>query len=58
MQDLDYEKLSAVFFSWTKTVISIEDKDWMSLDGKGISGTLTNLGTTRQQYTNLVSVFT
>ena len=58
MQQLDYTQFSQIFFAWAKTVISIEDKDWMSLDGKGISGTLTDLGTTKQQYTNLVSVFT
>jgi hypothetical protein len=57
MQQLDYEQFTDVFYAWAKTVISIEDKDWMSLDGKGISGTLTDPGTAKQQYTNLVSVF-
>jgi hypothetical protein len=37
MQRLDYARLSEVFSAWAKTVIHIEDKDWMSLDGKGIS---------------------
>jgi hypothetical protein len=57
MQHLDYEEFVDVFFAWAKTVIHIEEKDWLSLDGKGISGTLTESGTARQQYTNLVSVF-
>jgi hypothetical protein len=58
MQHVDYTQFTQVFFAWAKTVITIEDKDWMSLDGKGISGTLTATGTAQQQYTNLVSVFT
>lgn len=58
MQHLDYEQFTTVFFAWAQTVIHIEEKDWLSLDGKGISGTLTASGTAQQQYTNLVSVFT
>lgn len=58
MQDLDYEELSSVFFSWAKTVIPIEGKEWMALDGKGISGTTTDVGSSKQSYTNLVSLFT
>jgi hypothetical protein len=57
MQHMDYTQFSAVFFAWAKTIVPIEDKDWMSLDGKGISGTLTDPSTAKQQYTNLVSVF-
>jgi hypothetical protein len=57
MQQLDYEQFTGVFYAWAKTVLSIEDKDGMSLDGKGISGTLQAAGTAQQQYTNLVSVF-
>jgi hypothetical protein len=57
MQKLDYDKFSSVFFSWAKTVISIEDKEWMSLDGKAIHGTTTNAGSSKQAFTNLVSLF-
>ena len=58
MQYLDYGQFTQVFFAWAQTVIHIEEKDWLSLDGKGISGTLSAAGTAQQQYTNLVSVFT
>jgi hypothetical protein len=52
-----YDKFSSVFFSWAKTVIPIEDKDWVSMDGKAIHGTTTNAGTSKQAFTNLVSLF-
>lgn len=57
MQKLDYEELSAVFFSWAKTIIPIDEKDWMSMDGKAIHGTTKDAGSSKQSYTNLVSMF-
>lgn len=58
MQKLDYEQLSAIFFTWAKTVIPITEEEWVSMDGKAIHGTTTNAGSAQQSYTNLVSLFT
>jgi hypothetical protein len=57
MQRLDYDELTAAFFAWAKTVIPLTDKDWASFDGKAIHGTTTDPGTSKQCYTNLVSLF-
>jgi hypothetical protein len=57
MQHLDYAQFSSVFFAWAKTIVPIGDKDWMSLDGKGISGTLTDPGTAKQQYIPIINSF-
>lgn len=57
MQHLDYDQLSTIFFSWAKTVVPLEEGEWVSMDGKGINGTLSSPGTSQQSYTNLVSLF-
>jgi len=57
MQKLDYGQFAAVFFSWAKTIITIDAKEWMALDGKAIRGTTTNAGSAKQAFTNLVSLF-
>jgi hypothetical protein len=57
MQHLDYDKLTEAFFAWAKTVVTISERDWASLDGKAIHGTTTDTGTAQQSYTNLVSLF-
>jgi hypothetical protein len=57
MQHLNYKKLSSVFFQWAKTVVPIGDKEWLSIDGKAIRGTVTDAETAQQSYTNLVSLF-
>ncbi len=57
MQNLDYDKFTKVFFEWTKTVVPIKEKEWASMDGKAIAGTLANSGTPMQTFTNLVSLF-
>lgn len=57
LQHLDYDKFSAAFFAWAKTVVPLSEKDWASFDGKGISGTTADPGTAKQSYTNLVSLF-
>jgi len=57
IQNLDFDEFSGVFFSWAKTIVPIEDKDWFAVDGKGIRGTVSDASTAKQRYTNLVSLF-
>jgi hypothetical protein len=57
MQHLDYDKFTKTFYAWAKTVVPIEDRDWMSLDGKAIHGTTKQASTAEVSFTNLVSLF-
>lgn len=55
LSKLDFNKLSELFREWAKDYI--KEDSWYSLDGKGISGTVTNAHNSLQEYSNLVSVF-
>lgn len=56
-QNVDYDKLTEVFFNWAKTVVPISKQEWMSLDGKAIHGTTSGANTAALAFTNLVSLF-
>ena len=56
-QVIDFDKFSIIFYEWSSEYVDIKKGDWISIDGKGINGTLTNTGTKLQKYTNLVSIF-
>lgn len=57
MQRLDYDKFTSIFYAWAKTVVPIEDGEWMSLDGKAIHGTTRDASAAALSFTNLVSLF-
>ena len=52
---LDFTKLSKLFMEWSEDYL--EKDTWYALDGKGISGTVTNAHNNLQEYSNLVSIF-
>lgn len=57
LQNVDFDQLVNVFHSWTIGYVAIEDKEWISIDGKAIGGTVEGLRNKRQSFTNLVSIF-
>ncbi len=54
MMLVDFEELCNIFEKWTKCNIKIENKEWISLDGKAISGTFPE---EMHKFVNLVSMF-
>ncbi|MCP4552671.1 MAG: ISAs1 family transposase [Bacteroidetes bacterium] len=57
ISNLEFEKLTFAFVKWAKKYVKINEKDYLSIDGKAIGGTVTNPHNKFQQYTNLVSLF-
>jgi hypothetical protein len=57
LQHLDFNKFNNIFYHWAINYVDIEDKDWISIDGKAIRGTVSNSGNSLQDFTSLVSVF-
>jgi len=57
LQNVDFKQLEKIFSEWSLGYVSIEEKDWISMDGKGINGTLKNANTSKQNFKSLVSVF-
>jgi len=54
---MDFESFALVFYKWAKQYIKLEKREWLSLDGKAIRGTVTSPNNQFQNFTSLVSVF-
>lgn len=57
LQHIDFDELNKIFNNWAIGYVTIEDKDWISADGKAIAGTVTNSQNKFQKFTGLVSLF-
>ena len=54
MSKIDFNELCEIFEKWSKNYIEIREKEWISLDGKAISGTIPE---EEHKFVNLVSLF-
>jgi len=54
MSKIDFDELCNIFEEWANNNISIREKEWISLDGKSISGTFPE---ETHKFVNLVSLF-
>ena len=54
MGDIDFDELCNIFEEWAKDNIAIKKREWISLDGKAISGTFPEEA---HKFVNLVSLF-
>jgi predicted transposase YbfD/YdcC len=52
-----FEELTKAFSKWAKGYVKIDERDYLSIDGKVIGGTVINPQNKYQQYSNLVSIF-
>ena len=57
LQIIDLSKLTKTFFKWAQDYVLIQEKDWISIDGKSIKGTVQNSQNIKQNFKSLVSVF-
>ncbi len=57
ISNLKFEEMTVAFSKWAKKYVDINEKDYLSMDGKAIGGTVINPHSKFQQYTNLVSIF-
>lgn len=55
MNSIDFDELCSIFEKWSENCIQLNEKEWISIDGKVISGTMTEK---ERRFVNLVSLFT
>lgn len=54
---IDFEQVSEQFRNWALQHVKDSPSGWMSLDGKAIGGTKTNVGAAGQDFISLVSLY-
>jgi hypothetical protein len=54
---IDFDELSKCFYEWAQQHIVLQPKEWVSVDGKAICGTLEDSNGNSQSFTSLVSVY-
>jgi hypothetical protein len=54
---LDFEELNAAFLRWARTRIQAEAGEWWAIDGKCLAGSGTDVHSSRQSFTHLVSLY-
>lgn len=54
---IDFNQLSWALYKWIKPQIKIKKKEWLSCDGKGIKGTMTDYDRKYQNFVNIVSLY-
>ena len=57
IQGIDFSMISKQFHNWALQQVSLCDEEWISIDGKAISGTVKNASTPQLQFVSLVSVY-
>lgn len=57
LENIDFDKLTNIFYHWASSRVIINKSEWCSLDGKAIGSTVKNPHDRHQQFTSLVSVF-
>ena len=57
LQKLDFQVLAQQFEQWVKSTFTLETGEWVAIDGKSITGTVTEPGTAYQNFVSLVSVY-
>lgn len=54
---VDFDKLATIFNHWAHSYVDIDEKEWCSIDGKSIRGTVENYEKSCQNFISIVSVF-
>jgi hypothetical protein len=57
LQHINFEQLSEIFRTWALSRVTISDREWISVDGKVIGGTLKNASNKYRQIISMVSLF-
>jgi len=57
VQGIDFSIVSKQFQRWASQHVTLSRQEWISIDGKAIKGTVTNVCTPHLQFISLVSVY-
>lgn len=56
-EQLDFQRLAQCFNQWAIESLTIEDRQWLGIDGKSIKGTVQGYNQGYQNFVSLVSVY-
>lgn len=57
LKKINFDAVLTAFNNWAKQYITIEEKEWMAIDGKAMASTVTDYSASYQNFISLVSVF-
>jgi hypothetical protein len=57
LQNIDFNELSEIFYQWASNRVETNGKEWVSMDGKAMKGTMNDYSKARQKFISLISVF-
>lgn len=57
LQHIDFNELNNAFYSWATNRIKINEREWASIDGKAMRGTISDYSREQQRFISLVSIF-
>lgn len=57
LKGIDFNEVLTAFNNWAKQYVNIEENEWIAIDGKALSSTVTDYSSSYQNFVSLVSVF-
>ena len=57
IKNIDFEEVLEIFHKWTQQYVTIERKEFLSIDGKSLNSTVTDYSDSYQNFVSMVSVF-
>ena len=57
LKGINFDDVLTAFNDWAKQYITIDDNEWMAIDGKAMASTVTDYSSSYQNFVSLVSVF-
>lgn len=57
LKGIDFYAVMNAFNDWAKQYITVEEHEWMAIDGKALASTVTDCSSSYQNFVSLVSVF-
>ena len=57
VMSIDFNQLSWALYKWIKPRVKIKKREWISCDGKGIKGTMTDYERKYQNFVSIVSMY-
>jgi hypothetical protein len=57
LKGVSFDDILTAFNDWAEQQVTIEEQEWMSLDGKALASTVTDYASSYQNFVALVSVF-
>jgi hypothetical protein len=57
LKGVNFDDVLTAFNDWAEQYVTLEQEEWMSLDGKALASTVTDYASSYQNFVSLVSVF-